>query len=363
MIPEGREIPQAIKRYIVNASDTVYEVMCHINAGAKGIAYVYENGRLYGTVSDGDIRRYIIKNGNLDEPVRGIANKKYRFITSDNYEEAMRIMRRAELSSIPLLNEQHVIEKIFFLQSGGEPVIKQVDAPVVIMAGGIGSRLQPYTNILPKPLIPIGEKTITEHIIERFMSNGCKHFDMIVNYKRNFIQSYFSDLETSYDIDFVIEETFMGTGGGLRLLRERYTQPFFLTNCDILVEEDYAGIYEMHVEQKNVITMVCAIKNIRLPYGTVHMTESGEVMRLEEKPSLSFMTNTGLYVVSPEFIEMIPDEQSVPITDVIQTCVDTGKRVGVYPISEERWYDMGQFEEMERMKRHLANEASLMMTE
>ena len=344
----------SVKRFIVQPSATVLEVMKQIDSSARGIAYVCDGKKLIGTVSDGDIRRFIIKNGNLGTAVAEIVNKEFKYITENRREDADLIMQKELISSVPLLNEDGEILKIFFLQEESACEKKQIDVPVVIMAGGIGSRLQPYTNILPKPLIPIGERTITEHIMERFLAYGCHQFDMIVNYKRHFIQSYFADLEKQYDIEFTIEEEFLGTGGGLRLLKGKYKKPFFLTNCDILVEEDYSHIYNKHKERKNIITMVCAVKNIKLPYGTVDMSEAGAVSKINEKPEMSFMTNTGLYVISPAFIDHIPEGKSVPITDVIQECIESGEKVGVYPVSEERWYDMGQFEEMERMKRHLS---------
>ena len=202
-------------------------------------------------------------------------------------------------------------------------------------------------------MIPIGEKTITEHIISRFHEYGCEHFDMIVNYKKNFIKSYFLDNENTYDVNFIDETEFLGTGGGLRLLKGRYKTPFFMTNCDILIEEDYAKIFEYHQKNKNIITMVCAEKNMIIPYGTVEVSKDGQAMGLKEKPSLSFTTNTGFYVIEPEFLELIPDNTFIHITDVIQKCIDMEKGVGVYTISEEKWLDMGQMEELEKMKKKL----------
>ena len=221
------------------------------------------------------------------------------------------------------------------------------------MAGGKGTRLYPYTQILPKPLIPIGEKTITEHIMSRFKEYGCSHFDMIVNYKKHFIKSYFLDNENTVDVDFIEETEFLGTGGGLRLLEGKYQSTIFMTNCDILIEEDYAKILEYHKKNNNIITMVCAEKNMLIPYGTVEISETGQALALKEKPRLSFITNTGFYVIEPEFLNMIPENTFIHITDIIQNCIDTGKKVGVYKILEEKWLDMGQMEEMERMRQKL----------
>lgn len=343
-----------LDEYIVQCSDTILDVMKRINTNAQKIAYVCNNQELVGTVSDGDIRRYIIKNGDLNAEVRIIANREYRYVTHDNEEEAQRIMKKCMISSIPLITNRKRINKIFFLQSVRNKAKEHICAPVVIMAGGTGSRLQPYTNILPKPLMPIGDRTITEHIMDRFLEYGCSSFKMILNYKHRFIKSYFSDLEKKYDINYFVEDQFLGTAGGLYLLRDEMQESFFVSNCDILIEEDFAEIYSMHLAQKNVITMVCAIKGIRLPYGTVEVSKTGDVKGINEKPELSFLTNTGFYILSPEFIQHIPPNRSTPITDIIQDLIRKKKKVGVFPISEDQWFDMGQFEEMERMKRHLS---------
>ena len=147
----------------------------------------------------------------------------------------------------------------------------------------------------------------------------------------------------------------MGTGGGLRLLEGKYSSSFFMSNCDILVEEDYGKILRYHRENKNIVTMVCAKKNLIIPYGTVRVSDEGQALMLDEKPELSFVTNTGLYVLEPEFLQEIPQNVFIHITDIIQKCIDEKKRVGVYLISEDHWMDMGQLDELERMRKQLTN--------
>jgi NDP-sugar pyrophosphorylase family protein len=231
-----------------------------------------------------------------------------------------------------------------------------MNVPVVIMAGGKGTRLYPYTQILPKPLIPIGEKTITELIMDHFEAFGCKHFDMIVNYKKNFIKSFFIDNEQKRNVDFIEEPQYLGTGGGLKLLEGKYEASFFVTNCDIIVEEDYSEIMKYHKSENNVITIVSAMKNVTIPYGTIEVSDTGQVIKLNEKPNFSFLTNTGFYVLEPHFLDMIPHNTFIHITDVIQRCINMGEKVGVYPISENAWMDMGQLEELEKMREKIGND-------
>lgn len=338
--------------YIVDENCPIVEAMKSIDRNAKGIVYVTRSNRLVGALTDGDVRRHIIRGGELSQQVSSIMNKTPLHLTIEEEKKALNFMKSRSIRSVPIVYPSGVIVKIIFDDCTVEDR-KKIDVPVVIMAGGKGTRLYPYTQILPKPLIPIGEKTITEHIMSHFEEYGCLHFDMIVNYKKHFIKSYFQDSEKNIDVRFIEETEYLGTGGGLKLLEGKYDTTFFMTNCDILIEEDYAKILEYHQDKHNIITMVCAEKNMVIPYGTVEVSDDGKVSALKEKPSLSFITNTGFYVIEPEFLDMIPENTFIHITDVIQSCIDTGKDVGVYTIPEDKWLDMGQMEEMEKMKKKL----------
>lgn len=339
--------------YIIGTECTVVDALKQIDKNSKGIVYVCKDKVLYGSVTDGDIRRHIINRGNIGDNITMIMNKHPFFCYLDQKEHVQDKMVQQHIRSIPILDKKNKIIDIIFINDKTYIEKQQLNIPVVIMAGGKGTRLYPYTQILPKPLIPIGEKTITEHIMSRFEEYGCSHFDMIVNYKKNFIKSYFLDNENLVDVDFIDETEFLGTGGGLKLLKGKYQETFFVTNCDILIEEDYAKIIESHKQNDNIITMVCAEKNMVIPYGTVEVSEEGYAVELKEKPNFSFITNTGFYVLEPEFLDMIPDNTFIHITDVIQNCIDIGKNVGVYKIPEDKWMDMGQMEEMEKMRQKL----------
>lgn len=339
--------------YIIGTESSVVDALKQINKNSKGIVYVCKDGSLCGSITDGDIRRHILNKGSLNDSVVSIMNSKPVYCYLQDKDLAQKKMDQSHIRSIPILDEENRVVEIAFVNEKKFSENKQLDTAVVIMAGGKGTRLYPYTQILPKPLIPIGEKTITEHIMSRFEEYGCYHFDMIVNYKKNFIKSFFLDNENTYDVNFIDEEEFLGTGGGLKLLEGKYDTTFFMTNCDILIEEDYAKILEYHQNNRNIITMVCAEKNMVIPYGTVEVSDNGKVCALKEKPSLSFITNTGFYIIEPEFLQMIPDNTFIHITDVIQKCIDAGKDVGVFTISEDKWLDMGQMEELEKMKKKL----------
>lgn len=339
--------------FMVTEDKTILEVMKVIDHNAKGIAFVCKEGILLGVVTDGDIRRFILRRGKLDTCISEIANYNPKYVTNGDRIDYFTYMKQHSITALPIVTKNHKLLSIRFLYDNKPILNKNLKVPVVIMAGGKGTRLYPYTQILPKPLIPIGDKSITEIIMDHFEAFGCKHFDMIVNYKKNFIKSFFMDNEIQRDIDFIEESDYYGTGGGLKLLEGKYSETFFVTNCDILIQEDYSEILKYHKEQHNIITLVAATKNVTIPYGTIELTSEGCVSKLKEKPSFSFLTNTGLYVLEPRFLEKIPKDTFIHITDVIQTCIDEGERVGIYPISENSWMDMGQMDELEKMRERL----------
>lgn len=334
------------------SSDTlIIDAMSLIDRNSRGIVFICENGILQATLTDGDIRRHILQKGSLDIAAGKIANYDFKCATDKHsHEDIQAILQKWEIKCLPIIDHTGRLIDVAFLHERPEVRKTVVDVPVVIMAGGKGTRLYPYTKILPKPLIPVGDLTITEHILGEFSKYGCERFTMIVNHKKNMIKAFFADEETNYQVEFIDEEQPLGTGGGLKLLTGRIKQTFFMTNCDVLILEDYGKILNYHRQAGNMLTMICTTKKITIPYGTVEIDEKGAISGLTEKPSFSFLTNTGFYVIEPEFLDFIPENTFIHITDIIQKCIDQGKRIGIYPISEYQWSDMGQYEELEKMK-------------
>lgn len=339
-----------IEKFLINRDNTIEETLERIDANGFGVAYVEAGGKIVGVVTDGDIRRYFLKEQNLKKKISYIMNKNFVYIGNQDKNVNKKFFKEKRILSVPVLNEEKEISKIIFSNGAVAEYHNELNVPVVIIAGGKGTRLRPYTNILPKPLIPINEKTITEHILDRFASYACEKFYMIVNYKKNLIKAYFQDPDMNYNIEFIDEEQFMGTGGGLRLLLGKIQTTFILTNCDILIDTDYKKILDQHCKKKNILTMVCAKKTVQIPYGTVEVDENGNIVQLLEKPKYNILTNTGFYVIEPEFLKEIPENEFIHITDIIQKCLDEGKQIGTYLIDENSWLDMGQFEELEHME-------------
>lgn len=345
-----------VKDFLIDEESTMISAMEQLDRVAKKVLFVIRGGQLVAAITDGDIRRWILKKGSLDALVKDIANYDAKYLTEQNKSLATEFMRKHSIIALPVVDEKKAIVSIVFWDDEEIEPKKNLTLPVVIMAGGLGTRLYPYTKILPKPLIPIGEIPIVEHIMNRFHQHGVSEFFLVVNHKRNMIKAYFSEVERPYAIRYVDEDQPLGTGGGLSLLKGMINSTFILSNCDILIEEDYEKIFEYHKKENNLITMVCSLKNIRIPYGVVEINDNGEIDEMREKPELSFFTNTGLYVVESQIIEQLGDNECISFPGIIERHKNAGGKIGIYPISENSWLDMGQLDEMEKMRRRLEHD-------
>lgn len=344
--------------FLIFPESTVVEALQKIDANAKGILFVADkNRKLLGVITDGDIRRWLIKTGELQGTVDHIMNKDPKVIYRKEISSAVEFMIKHAITALPVVNSKGIISDIIFREATEikhiEPSRGLAEVPVVIMAGGKGTRLYPYTKILPKPLIPIGDIPIMERIIDKFCDFGVKNFYATVNYRKSMIKSYFSETLMDCEIHYVEEDKPLGTAGSLGLIEDGFEQPFIVTNCDILIHADYEDIYRYHKESGNELTIVTALKNIVVPYGVIHSSENGAIRSMEEKPKLSYFVNTGMYILNPTLLEEIPKDTFFHMTDLADKLLAEGRKVGMYPISEDSFLDMGEFEEMHRMEEKL----------
>lgn len=341
-----------IEEFIICEESTIYEALEQLDIVAQKVLFITKDGKLTGVLTDGDIRRWILKKGDLKAQVKSVANYSPQYLINCGKKEALQYMKTHSIEALPVLDDNGQIKKIITWDEkefGNSTTT--INLPVVMMAGGLGTRLHPYTSILPKPLVPIGEIPVAEHIINQFCKYGCSEFYLVLNYKRNMIKAYFNEIQKKYKIFYIDEEMPLGTGGGLSLLKGKITSTFILTNCDIMIDEDFTKIYRLHKEQEHIITMVCSLKKFSVPYGVVEIDENGDIARMKEKPELSFLTNTGCYIVEPQVIEQLEDDVAVGFPDIIEKCRTEGKKVGIYPIGEKAWQDMGQIDELEKMQK------------
>ena len=329
---------------------SVVKAMEKIDKNARGILFVVdEGGQLIGSITDGDIRRWLIKTGKLEASVDKYMNKNPKYIFECGKNEAISFMKEHSIKAVPVLSSNRKIIEILFaddiieMQNTEKGNLKETS--VIIMAGGRGTRLYPYTKILPKPLIPIGDVPILERIINRFCEYGISQYYLTVNYRKGMIKSYFADLNPDYNIHYVEENRPLGTAGSIKLIKDEFISPVIITNCDTLIDVNYKSLMEYHLSSGNALTIVSALKNIVVPYGVI--------TSMEEKPRKSYFINTGLYVLNPELINKIPDDTMFHMTHLTDMLMKERYQVGMYPISEEAFLDMGEFEEMKRMEKKL----------
>lgn len=342
-----------VEELFIPAGATILETMRKLDETGQRILFIAPQGVLHAAVTDGDIRKFLVRGGSLDACVQEAANLHPKSLRVEERGLAKSILQRHGIDALPILDRHGVIIDIIFAKGLNIDNHKEAGLPVVMMAGGLGTRLYPYTKILPKPLIPVGEQPIAEMIFDRFREFGCRDFTMVVNYKKSMIKAYFNELEKDYTVNFIDETVFMGTGGGLCLLKGKMDKPFFFTNCDTLLDVDYGDIYQYHKNHGNLITMICAFKHYTVPYGVVELGEDGSIAAMREKPELNFLTNTGVYLVDPRVVEEMTDGEKIGFPDVIDRYRQKGEKVGIYPIQEGCWMDMGQMEELEKMRERI----------
>lgn len=348
-------IKEALGAFVADIHILLVDAMQKIDDNTAGILFlVDDNEVLKGVVTDGDIRRWILKNGSIDCEVCEVMNKTPKYISMEEYNSEIDYLAKFQIQVLPILDVNHKIVDFLFSREKEITLRKRrkslAEVPVVVMAGGKGTRLYPYTKILPKPLIPIGEIPIVERILDGFSEYGVQHFYMTVNYRKEMIKSYFAEEKKKYEIHFVEENKPLGTAGSIKLIPNHINHTFIVTNCDILIRTDYEEFYRFHKESKNDITMITALKHNEIPYGVVYTKEDGSVKEIIEKPKKNFFVNTGMYLLEPAMLELIPDEQFFHMTDLIEIAMQKGYQVGVYPVSEDAFLDMGEFKEMKRME-------------
>jgi dTDP-glucose pyrophosphorylase len=348
-----------VKDITIQTDITIRQSMKLLDKTAeKCLLVVDKNRKLLGTVTDGDLRRSILAGAQFSEDISECYHKRPVTLVEGHFntEEAKQLLRGKKLDLIPVIDDEGTL--IEYLTWGSlddvqKPARSLQDVPVVIMAGGKGARLEPFTKVLPKPLVPIQEKPIIEHIIERFTDITCSEFYLTVNYKGRILKAYFEELQPDYNVTFVDENEPLGTAGSLQLLMGKFDKPFFVTNCDIIVKADCVSLYEFHQKGGYDITLVASTKEYIIPYGTCELNGDGHLSHINEKPHYDFLINTGLYVLNPDMLKLIPENKFYHITHLIEDAKNKGKKVGVFPIDDEAWIDVGQWAEYQKAVKQL----------
>ena len=345
---------EKIKKYQVIEKTLIRGAIKQMDKGGMGFCVCVDNNeKVIGVISDGDFRRAILKGIQLDEPIENIMNQDFLYVNKNfKQREIDEIFTGDFARHVPVIDNGKLLDIITeesFYGIKREKRKPSLNNAVVIMAGGKGTRLDPFTRILPKPLIPLGDEPIIKVIMDEFVSYGMKEFHVTLNDKSRMIKSYFHDHDSEYNLNFIEEGKPLGTAGSLKLLQRKLKNPFFVTNCDIIIKSDYEKIFKFHQERNNALTLVGSMQHHTVPYGVCEIENGGDLIRIYEKPEYDFLTNTGLYILDQDVLNFIPDNTYFDMTDLIATIQDDGLRVGVFPISEKSWIDVGQWEDYNKI--------------
>lgn len=337
-----------IRQYLIQKSESIKNALKLIDKNSRKIVFAIDiENKLYGALTDGNIRRWIIKTSGIEGKVEDICDKNpIFFLEGYSIEQVKEIMFSKGIEAVPVVDNERKIIKILFwndIFKEEREKFTQINLPVVIMAGGKGTRLDPFTRILPKPLIPFNNKAIIEVIMDEYSKFGMKKFYISINYKAKIIKAYFEEQKSNYNFEFIEEDNPLGTAGALKFLEKKVNTSFFVSNCDTIIKEDYSKIYNFHKENNFVLTIVGSMQHHTIPYGVCEIKNGGKLKKIIEKPVYDFLANTGMYLLNSEVLYLIPHNKFYNITDLVSILIENNHKVGVYPISEKSWIDIGQW--------------------
>ena len=328
-----------LKDYIISLDSSIKQLIFKLESNASQIVLVVKNERLQGTVTDGDIRRALLRGETLDSPVEKIMNKNFKFLPETASEvEALYLMKKESLKQMPLLDKEGRLKKIFLLDELIKPKLLPND--VVIMAGGKGKRLGVLTEDCPKPMLKINNRPILEIILEQCIEAGLKKFYFSVNYLKEQIQNYFEDgSRWNICINYLEEDKSLGTAGSLSLFPHQPKQPILVLNGDVLTKVDYNHLIQFHKEHVADISLCVRRHSTKIPYGIVSMNDL-HVLALEEKPILTHFINAGIYVLEPSVLNLVSKDTYFDMPQLIKLAKEKKYKINAFPI-HEYWQDLG----------------------
>ena len=335
-------------KILINKNCIIEDCIKKLNeTGKKCLIVINNKGNLYGTISDGDIRKSLLKNHDIKSSVSKIINKNPYFINDkeQKFSSLKKIFVEKNYDLIPIIDsKKKIVDVIFFhdLVKKTENSIekKNFNTPVFIFAGGKGTRLDPITKIIPKPLVPIKNIPWIDHIISRYEKNGYNNFTISINYKSNLLKAYFKENYRKKNLKLITEKDPLGTAGSLQYFKTK-SENFFVSNCDIILNTDYEQI----LKEKSQITVVASSKIFELPYGSCIIDKKLHLKKIIEKPKLNFLVNTGFYILNKNILKLIPKNKPYNMNELINAAKNNNKKVSVYPVSDDEWLDVGQWDE------------------
>lgn len=338
---------RSIKDITVKETASIIEVLKIIDKSSKQLALVVDdNNKLLGTISDGDIRRALLKKISLNESVKSIYFKTPTVASiNDSREEIINLCKIKKIHQIPILDNKGSLIGIEVLN---ELISNEAKSnKVILMVGGLGTRLYPLTEKTPKPMLEVGKKPILLTIVEKFAQYGYTDILMCVNHKADVIKDYFGDgTKFGVDIDYIFENKRMGTAGALSLINEKITEPFFVMNGDLLTNVNFEHLHDFHTTNLSMATMCVRDYEFEIPYGVVNI-QNTKILSVDEKPLHKSFVNAGIYIFNPEVLQFIPKDHFYDMPTLFNTLIHENLKVVSFPI-REYWIDIGRIEELEK---------------
>jgi len=337
-------------KYTINSTSTIKESLQKLTVcGEKCIIVINNKNELLGTLSDGDIRKSIVNQKSLSVKITNIYNKKPKKFYEGKINNSLieKYFLDLRLEVIPIINNKNkLVDLILFSKYFKKNKYKydddfKIKVDVIVMAGGLGARLAPFSNIIPKPLMPYKDNNLIENIMNKFKKFNLNNFLITLNYKENLIKSYLESHKKKYNIKFINEKNQMGTVGSLSKVKN-ITNDFFLINCDTIIDLNYLDLYKFHKKNKYDITIVSCLKEFKIPYGCFDINSKGKMIKIIEKPQHNYLVNTGLYIMNSKLLKIISKKVKFDFNEFLEKVNKLKFKIGFYAIDENSWSDFGE---------------------
>lgn len=334
-----------LDKLIIKDNLSIKEAIKKVELSGQRCVYIEKNNKLIGSLTDGDLRKLIIKDVNLTKKITTYFNRNPKYIEKKNFSitRAKKILLKYKIDTLPVTNKKKIIQVITWRDIVKNRIPTQKYS-IFIIAGGRGERLLPFTSVLPKPLIPVNGIPIIKLIINSFDSDSMKEIYVSLNYKHSIIKSYLNSEIRNKKLIFLKEKNPLGTIGSIKLANEKkLSNNIIVSFCDIFFQNSMQNVLDFHENHKNDLTLVVAQKKIQVPYGVCMISKKGDLLKLDEKPVSKQFVNVGYYIINKKMLKFIPKGKRMDVTELIKKLKTNKKKIKVYPIDDENWFDVGQW--------------------
>tara|TARA_B100001939_G_scaffold347623_1_gene369828 strand:- start:1357 stop:2403 length:1047 start_codon:yes stop_codon:yes gene_type:complete len=345
------QIIKDFKNIAINRGVSLRDAMSHLDKNGIQVLLLIDDGnKLVGVITDGDIRRHLLSDSSLETKAQEIANKEYFSIKEDQIDNLEILFAQKSIRHIPIINKSGILTSLA-LKAELEHKGFHASVPIVIMAGGKGTRLAPLTKIIPKALVPVGEQTMIEKIMEQFYKQSFEDFKVVANYKKRLVKSYLDEIQVPYSIEIFEEEKYLGTAGGLKLFKDNLPEYFVMSNCDVIAELNYHDFIQSHIDSKSDLSILGVKVNTKMKYGVLNLDSNERLKSVEEKPEFSHIINAGIYVFTRDVLDQI-NKEACDMDELITILLEKEKRISTYVI-DDGWFDIGEFDEYKKLLQYV----------